>query len=101
LDAKDDFYDEDDEILGEFLIEDEQDDLTLILMPKLEYDLEKDLDEYYKMLKRCKTKDEIKEVLRHFYSKIYNIAILQNEIDYLQARAKDLELSIKIMKGQL
>jgi len=88
------FSEEDDDVLGEFLIE-EPPDIDLILMPKLEIDEDKIIDEYYKKIKKCRNKEQLKSVLKSFYIYISNIAILQSDIQYLQDRAKELEFAIQ------
>lgn len=89
--------DDESEIVYEFMI-DEPDDITLVMMPKLEFDLEEYLESYYKQIKKCRNKDQIKSVLRNFYALSSGVATLQTEIDYLQSRAKELEMSIKMMQ---
>jgi hypothetical protein len=98
-DDEDDFEDDSDEI-GAYLI-DEPDDLTLIMMPKLDFDLELTIEQYYKVLKKCKNKDQLKSVLFKFYGHIAGIVSLQNDIQYLQERAKELEFNIKMMQQGL
>jgi hypothetical protein len=88
---------EDDDILGEFLIEAEDDDLTLVMLPKLKFDLEGTLTDYYKLLKKCRTKDQMINVLSRFYAYIYGVAVLETEINYLQDRAKTLEASVMFL----
>lgn len=98
-DSSSEFEDEDGEILGEYLIEDPG-DLTLIMFPKLEFDLEAELEKYYKILKKCRNKEQIINVLREFYTVISGVTILQNDIQYLQDKAKELEFNIKMLQQQ-
>lgn len=88
-------YDENDDILGDYLIE-ESDDLTLIMMPKITYDYDKEFEEYYKLLKKCRTKDQMKYILHAVISHATQAAILKHEVEYLQDRAKDFEFNTKI-----
>jgi len=99
MNDNEEWIDEDGEILGSFLIEDE-DDIDVIVMPKLNFDLEKELDEWYKRIKRCRNKEQIKEVLRHFFNYATGIATLQLDIQYLQDRAKDIEFNIKMLERE-
>lgn len=88
---------DDDEILGDFLIEEIDDDLTLVMMPKIIYDYEKEFEVYYKLLKKCKNKEQMKDVLSGIISHASAVAVLQHDIKYLQDRAKDLEFSIQLL----
>ncbi|GAB6989368.1 hypothetical protein [Paenibacillus pini] len=88
---------DDNEILYEFLI-DEDSDLTLLMLPKYEFDLENTLDSYYKEIKKCRNKDQIIQALRTFYSHIAGVVSLQDNIQYLQDRAKELEFNVQIMQ---
>ena len=99
MNDNEEWIDEDGEILGSFLIEDE-DDIDVIVMPKLNFDLEKELDEWYKRIKRCRNKEQIKEVLRQFFNYATSIATLQLDIQYLQDRAKEIELNIKMLERE-
>lgn len=94
-----DDFDEEDEILGEYLIDEENDDLTLIMMPKITFDFEKEFEIYYKMLKKCKSKEQLKDVLSGIISHTSQVAVLQHEIGFLQDRAKDLEFNVQLMQG--
>ena len=99
MNDNEEWIDEDGEILGSFLIEDE-DDIDVIVMPKLNFDLEKELDEWYKRIKRCRNKEQIKDVLRQFFDYATGIATLQLDIQYLQDRAKEIELNIKMLERE-
>lgn len=92
-------YNEDDDILGEFLIE-EDTDLTLVMFPNFEFNLEEELEKYYRALKRCRNKEQLMNVLRHFYNHISTTVLLQYEIRHLQERAKDLEVAVKLFQQQ-
>lgn len=89
----------DDEILGDYLIETD-DDLTLIMMPKLDIDLDSVDETYYKTFKKCKTKEQFKNVLRKYRSYISTVALLQSDIAYLQDRAKELEYNIHMLQNE-
>lgn len=93
------FPDDDDDIMEGFLIE-EPDDLDLVMLPKLEFDLELELEKYYKMLKSCRNKEQLIQVLRIFYAHISSVVLLQSDIQYLQDRAKELEFNIEVMRQQ-
>lgn len=88
------YNEEDDDILGDFSLEDVP-DIDIILMPKLEIDEEEIIDRYYKKIKRCRNKDQLKAVLKSLYDYASNVAVLQNDIRYLQDRAKELEIYIQ------
>ena len=92
------FNEYDQELPGNFLYE-EPDDIDFILMPKLDFDLERTIDDYYKLIKRSKNKEQVKEILREFYEYICNVNTIMNDIKYLQDRAKQLELDIKFLSG--
>nr|WP_156736441.1 hypothetical protein [Mycobacterium sp. E3298] len=77
---------DEDEILYEFLI-DEPEDLTLVMLPMIDFNLEDALENYYKQLKRCRNKDQIKTVLLRFYSYVVAMTNLQSDIHYLQQRS--------------
>lgn len=89
---------EDEEYLGAYMI-DEPEDLTLIMMPKLEIDVEKEIDNWAKILRRCKNKAELKEGLIQFYAYVSQIVLLQEEIRQLQTKAKELEFNIKMIQS--
>jgi hypothetical protein len=82
---------EDDDILGDYLIEEES-DITHVLLPKLNIDLERTFDDYYKLLKKCRNKGQILTVLQEFYVYINTISVLSHEIGHLQDRAQELEI---------
>src|SRR5690606_4489876 len=88
------FENEDDDILGEFLIED-VDDIDVIIMPKTKLKKEEVLEDYYQKIKRCKNKKELMNVLDNFYTVVYELAGIEREINYLQVRAKVLEYEIE------
>jgi hypothetical protein len=92
------FNEYDQELPGNFLYE-EPDDIDFILMPKLDFDLERTIDDYYKLIKRSKNKEQVKEILREFYEYICNVNTIMNDIKYLQDRVKQLELDIKFLSG--
>lgn len=92
------FPEDDDDILEAYLIE-EPDDITHVLMPKIEFHLEDELEKYYKFAKQCRKKEDIKQVFRMFYSHITSVTVLQHEIQYLQDRAKELEFNINMMRN--
>jgi predicted phage-related endonuclease len=85
--------------MGVFMIE-EPDDLTMIMMPKLDFDSEEIIEEYAKTIKRCKNIEQLKSVLYKFYTHISSIVSLQNDIQYLQDRAKELEFNIKMFQQE-
>lgn len=91
--------DDEDEVLGEYLL-DEPDDLTLVMLPKLEFNLDDTIESFYKVLKRCKNKTELKSVLYQFYAYISGVVSLQNDIDALQNKAKEIEFNIKVLQGE-
>lgn len=88
--------DDDEDIIYEFLI-DEPDDLTLIMVPKSDFDLEEEIERYYKQLKKCRSKEQLKDVLRDFYSYIVEVTEIQSEINHLQDRIKSLEIKMNIL----
>jgi hypothetical protein len=92
-----DDYDDGDEILGEFLI-DEPPDIDIILMPKFDFDLKQIFEKYYNSLKKCRNKEQIMQVLESFYSYISKAVLLQHEISCLQTRVKELEYNIKLLE---
>lgn len=89
----------DEELPGTFLIN-EPDDITLIMMPKLDFNLDKTLEEYYEYIKKCKNKNEVIGVLKDFYEYISTVVTLINDIQHLQDRAKELEFNIQLLSGQ-
>lgn len=91
-------FNEDDEIVGEYLIEDyTDDDITLVMMPQIKYDFESEFETYYKMLKKCRNKKQMKNTLQEIINHAQSIALLEHESKYLQDRVKDLEFSFKIL----
>lgn len=86
-------HEDDDDIMGLYLI-DEPQDIDILLFPKIEFDIEQELEEYYKLARQCKNKQELKEVLYQFYLHIAKAVTIQNEIQHLQNRAKMLEYNI-------
>jgi hypothetical protein len=92
-------YDEYEDLPGSFLAE-ESDDIDFILMPKLNINIDDVIEEYYKSIKECKNKNQVKEVLRDFYQYVCNINTIMNDIQYLQDRAKQLELDVKFLMGE-
>jgi hypothetical protein len=96
----DDFENEDDEIIGDYLIDEPDDDLTLIMMPKIQFDFEVEFDTYYKMLRKCKSKEQMKYVLSEIIQHSSNIILIEHEIKYLQDRAKDFEFNIALMQAE-
>lgn len=93
-------FEDDDEIFGEFLIE-EPDDITLIMLPRLDFDLEKTLEEYYRVIKKCRNKEQLMNALRHFYAYISGVTSIMNDIQYLQDRAKELEFQISMLHDDI
>jgi hypothetical protein len=92
---------EDDDILGDYLIEEVSDELTLVMMPKITFDYDVEFEVFYKLLKKCKNKEQMKMVLDGIISHTSAVAVLQHEIDFLQERAKDLEFNVSMMqRGQ-
>ncbi|MDI3311789.1 MAG: hypothetical protein QJR05_10250 [Thermoanaerobacterium sp.] len=98
-DLTSDFEDDDGEIIGEFGIEDE-DDIMLILMPKIEYDFDTEFESYYKLFKKCRRKEDFKFVLAQIIEHTSKLAILKHEASYLQERAKNLEFEIEMAKSE-
>jgi phage tail protein X len=94
-----DFYEEDDDLMIEFLI-DETPDIDLLWMPKLDHDIKAFIDKFYKKIKKCRNKDQLTALLYKYYGHIANIAVLQHEIRGLQDKAKGLEINIEIMKQE-
>lgn len=92
-------YEDDDEIIREYLIE-EEDDLTLVMLPKLEYDFDKEFEVYYSVLKKCRTKDQMKQALGSIIERVSSFTLLQNDIGYLQERAKELEFRVAVLSQE-
>jgi hypothetical protein len=94
-DPEDENFD-DEEILGMYMI-DEPDDLTLVMLPKLNFNLDEELDKWTKELRKCKNKTQLKEGLRNFYVYVSGLTMLQEDIRHLQDKAKELEFNIQSM----
>jgi len=77
------------------------DDIDLILMPKMEINVDEWIEYYYNLLKKYKRKKEIKEVLYDFYTRIRLATSIMDRCIDLQNKAKELELEIKLMQGEL
>lgn len=89
---------QDEDIDGDYLIEDyTDDDITLVLMPQVKYDFDSEFETYYKMLKKCRNKEQMKNTLREIINHAQYIALLEHESKYLQDRAKDLEFTFKLL----
>ena len=93
--------DDKDDILGEYLIEEvDDDDITFISMPKIRYDFDEEFDKYYKILKKCRTKEQMRNILGGIINHTSKVAVFEHEINYLQDRAKDLEFNLQIMQQE-
>lgn len=87
---------EDDEFGDTFLHEESSDDdINLIMIPKIEYDIIEILSGYIKSLKRCKTTDEAMEVMIDLYGQIRLLTIIESEQAELQNRVQSLEHLMK------
>jgi hypothetical protein len=86
----------DDESLGVYMIE-EPEDIDLIVLPKLNFNLDEELDAWTKQLRKCKNKQQLKEGLRGFYAYVAGVVLLQEDIRHLQDKAKEVEFNIKSM----
>lgn len=91
---------DDDEIIGEYLIDEVDDNLTLTMFPKIQYDFETEFEVYYKLLKKCRTKEQMRDVLSGIVSHVSSFAILEHEIDHLQDKAQDLEFKVRMLQQQ-
>ena len=89
----------DDEDFEEYLA-DEEDNLTLLMLPKLEIDEEAEVERFYKRFKLCRNKAQIQTVIREVMAYVSTTTILMHEIDYLQERAKDLECNILMLRNE-
>lgn len=92
-----DYWEDDDDYLGEFMIE-EPDDLTMIVMPKLEIDTESMIENYVNLARKCKNKNELRNLFNHFYIHVADMVSLENDIRYLQDRAKEIEFNVEMFK---
>ena len=82
---------EDDEFGDVYLI-DEPEDIDLIMIPKLEINVDNVIEQYAKQLRKCKTLKEAKEVLFDLYTYASTISYIKNEIADIQIKAKNLEV---------
>lgn len=82
---------EDDEFGDVYLI-DEPEDIDLIMIPKLEINVDNVIEQYAKQLRKCKTLKEAKEVLFDLYTYASTISYIENEIADIQIKAKNLEV---------
>jgi hypothetical protein len=85
-----------DEDFSEYLA-DEEDNLTLVMLPKLEIDEELEVDRFYKRFKLCRNKAQVQTVIRELMAYVSTTALLVHEIAYLQERAKDLEHNVYML----
>lgn len=81
-----------DEEFGDVYLIDEPEDIDLIMIPKLEVDVDSLIEQYAKYLRKCKTMKEAKEVLFNLYTYAHTISYIQNEIADIQIKAKSLEM---------
>lgn len=82
---------EDDEFGDVYLVE-EPEDVDLLLLPKLNVDIDKILTGYAKQLRKCKTIGEAKEILHELYAYAQLISMIQMEITDIQSKVKSLEI---------
>lgn len=94
-----DDYDDEEETLGVFMIE-EPDDLTLVMLPKIEFDRDEVIEEYVKAARKCKNKDQLRFVFNRFFEHISGTVSLLNDVQHLQDRAKELEFNIQMLQQE-
>ena len=70
------------------------------MMPKIRFDYDQEFEQFYRVLKKCRTKEQMKNVLASIINQTSAIAVLEHEINYLQDRAKDLELNVQIILNE-
>lgn len=91
------FPEDDDDIMEVFLI-DEPDDLTMVMLPKLDFNLDNELEKYYTYAKGARNKEQLLRVFRMFYAHIVGVTTLQNDVQFLQDKAKELEFNIEMLR---
>ena len=93
-------FEDDDSEFGDTFLYDEvtDDDINMVMIPKLDYDIDEVLMGYVKSLKRCKTTEEAMEVLYDLYGQIRLITIVESEQAELQNRAQMLEMMMEYVE---
>jgi GTP1/Obg family GTP-binding protein len=90
-----DFYDEDefeDEEFGDTFLSDEEDDyVNMITIPRMQFDIAELVEDYVKMLRKCKTTDEATSLMFEFYGQASILTIIDVEQQYIQERVANLE----------
>lgn len=84
-----------------FLSAEEADgEISLILIPKLDYDLDEALRSCIKILKRCPTTEIALSVLHELCEQVRIITTIENEVEDIQFKAENLEAMMKQIKKQ-
>lgn len=98
-----DFYDEEDyeseAEFGDSFLSDENDEyVNMIMIPRIDLDVDDMVDNYVQMLRRCKTNDDAKSLLYEFYAQVSTLTIIQTEQEYIQERVTNLEMLMEQIK---
>lgn len=100
--SEEEYYEEsmDESEFGDtFLSQEEADgDITMIMLPKFDYDVGEFVQKYLKSLKKCKTNEEATELMFEFWTQSRLLTIIEIEQDYIQDRACNLESLISQIK---
>lgn len=92
-------FDDEGEFGDSFLSSEESDDeITMIMIPKLDFNLDLMLKGYLKNLKSCQTTEKAMEILYDLYSQIQIITTVENGIEELQFKAENFESLMKTIK---
>lgn len=75
-----------------FLSEDQaNDDVNVLVIPKLNFDLDHSIETTIKILKKCKTNDEAYNVLVSLCEQISLVTVIQNSYEEIQEKVSALE----------
>lgn len=84
---------------GDTFLSDENDEyVNMIMIPRIDLDVDDMVDKYVQMLRRCKTNDEARSLLYEFYTQASTLTIIHTEQEYIQERVANLEMLMEEIK---